>query len=84
MKVILYQLMGILHVSSATFSVFSALPELGVVIAGLVASSLIGIVYFLPPALIISLVKKFKVSAKIVRLTGFVRVSSFMARALNM
>jgi len=72
MKVVLYPLMGILHVSSVAFSVFSFSPELGVVIAGLFASSLIGMTYFLPLALILSFFKKFKVSAKILRLTGLI------------
>ncbi len=72
MKVVLYPLIGILQVSSAVFSVFSFSPELGVVIAGSVASSLIGVTYFLPLALILSFFKKFKVSAKIPRLTGLI------------
>jgi len=67
MKGVLYPLIGILHVSSAAFSVFSFIPELGIVVAGFIASSLIGMIYFVPTALIISLKKKFQVSAKIVR-----------------
>ena len=72
MKVILYPLIGILHVGSAAFLVFSFVPEFGVVVAGLIASSLIGIVYFLPFALILSFFKKFKVSDQLVRLLGLV------------
>ena len=82
MKVILYPLIGILHVSSVVFSIFSFLSELGVVIAGLVASSLIGIVYFLPTALIISLKKKFQVSVKIVRLMGLIWISNVLTLVL--
>jgi hypothetical protein len=78
MKVILYPLIGILHLSSTVFSVFSFIPELGVIVAGLIASSLIGIVYFLPIALILSILKKFKASAKIVLLMGFVWVGSLI------
>ena len=48
LKAALYPLIGILHLSSATYTVFGFNEELGVVMAGLVASSLIGIVYFSP------------------------------------
>ena len=82
MKVILYPLIGILHVSSAAFSVFSFIPELGVIVAGLIASSLMGIVYFLPTALIISLKKKFQVSVKIVRLMDLIWISSVLVLVL--
>ena len=47
-KVILYPLMGILRLSASTYMLFSFNVELGVVAAGLVASSLIGFVYFAP------------------------------------
>jgi len=78
MKGILYPLIGILHVSSAAFSIFYALPELGVVIAGILASSLIGIVYFLPIMLLLFFIKKFQVSIKIIRLTGYIWVGTFI------
>jgi len=77
-KVVLYPLMGILHLSSATFSIFSFNLELGIVMAGLVASTLIGVLYFLPAALLLSLVRKIKVSAKIIRLIGLIWAGSFM------
>jgi hypothetical protein len=44
----LYPLLGILNVSRLTYSLFSASPEFAVVMAGLVASSLIGLVYLTP------------------------------------
>ncbi|MBA7493014.1 hypothetical protein ES702_03569 [subsurface metagenome] len=78
MKVILYPLVGILHLSSAAFSVFNFSPELGVVVAGLIASSIIGVVYFLPLALILCLVKKFKVSANIFRSIGLIWVGNII------
>jgi hypothetical protein len=59
MKGILYPLIGILHVNSAAFSIFHALPELGIIIAGILTSSLIGIVYFLPIILLLFFIKKF-------------------------
>lgn len=61
MKIILYPLIGILHLSSSTYSVFSLYPELGVVIVGLVASSLIGIVYFSIPLMALwKVMKKYR------------------------
>jgi len=50
MKGALYPLIGILHLSSMTHSAFASSPELGIVVTGFVASSLIGIVYFTIPA----------------------------------
>ncbi|MEM3019475.1 MAG: carboxypeptidase regulatory-like domain-containing protein [Candidatus Bathyarchaeia archaeon] len=47
-KTVLYPLMGILHLSASTHGLFSFNNELGVIMAGLVASSLIGFVYFSP------------------------------------
>jgi len=59
MKGVLYPLIGILHLSSMAYSVFSFSPEFGVVVAGLVASSLIGVVYFTPPAtMILAIIKR--------------------------
>lgn len=51
MKIVLYPLMGILRSSAITYSLLSFAPELAIVVAGLVASSLIGLVYFTPIAL---------------------------------
>ncbi|MBM5804575.1 MAG: hypothetical protein FJZ49_00650 [Candidatus Verstraetearchaeota archaeon] len=48
MRVILQPLLDILRLSTATFSLFSFNSEVAVVMAGLVASALIGIVYFVP------------------------------------
>jgi hypothetical protein len=78
MTVVLYPLIGILHVSSVSFSIFYSLPELGVVIAGILASSFIGIVYFLPFILLLFFIKKFQVSIKIIRLMGYIWVGTFM------
>lgn len=82
LKVILYPLMGVLQLSSAVFSLFSFLPELGVVLAGLVASTLIAIVYILPWVLLLCLLKKFKLSVKSIRWMGLVWVGSLMSIAL--
>jgi hypothetical protein len=51
-KVILYPLLGILSVSTLAYSIFSSTPELGVLMAGLIASSLIGLVYLTPFTLV--------------------------------
>jgi hypothetical protein len=47
-RVLLYPLLGVLDISASTYSLFSASPEFAVVIAGLIASSLIGLVYLTP------------------------------------
>jgi len=51
MKILLYPLVGILHLSASAYATFSFNPELAVCMAGLVASGLIGVVYFSPFAL---------------------------------
>ena len=48
MRVILQPLLDILQVAASTFSLFGFNPEIGIVVAGLVASALIGLVYFMP------------------------------------
>jgi PKD repeat protein len=78
MKVVLYPLMGILQLSSATFSIFSFNQELGIVMAGLVASVLIGVFYFLPFALLLSLVRKIKISAKSMRIISLIWAGNVM------
>lgn len=66
-RVLLYPLLGILGVSAFTYSLFSGAPEFAVVMAGLVASSLIGLTYFTAPALVgmQALLRKRRISAKI-------------------
>jgi len=50
MRIILYPLIGILHLSAMTYGAVGFNPEVGVVAAGLVASTLLGIVYVTPAA----------------------------------
>jgi hypothetical protein len=65
MKFVLYPLIGILHLSALTYSVFNFNPELSIIMAGLIASSLIGIVYFTPLAVgYILLMKRLKIMPK--------------------
>ena len=52
MKGVLYPLMGILHLSTEAHSLFNFNSEVGIAMAGLVAGSLIGAVYFSPPTVI--------------------------------
>ena len=67
MKVFLYPLIGILHLSYNTFNIFGFIPELAIVLAGLVASSLMALVYITPGVLLISKFKKYKPSTQITR-----------------
>jgi len=66
-------------VSLAAFSVFNFISEFGVILAGLIASSLMGIIYFLPIAVILSLVIKFKVSTKVIHWMSLIWISSVLA-----
>ncbi|RLI02623.1 hypothetical protein DRO30_02315, partial [Candidatus Bathyarchaeota archaeon] len=56
MQVILYPLLGILHIVTLTYTVFSFNSEIGIIIAGLIAGILIGLIYFAPPTMLIMLV----------------------------
>jgi len=61
MRIILYPLIGILHLSLITYSAFSFSSEFGVIMAGLVASFLIGAVYFSPLATLLwALLRRFR------------------------
>ena len=51
-RVFLYPLLGVLGTSAFVYSALSASPEFAVIVAGLVASSLIGLVYLTLPAII--------------------------------
>ena len=83
MKIILYPLIGILHLSSSTYGVFSLYPELGVVIAGLVASSLIGIIYFSIPLMALWRITK-KYRRKLSKLRLFkIMVALWMASVVT-
>jgi M6 family metalloprotease-like protein len=53
LRAALYPLLGVLDLSSATYSVFRSFPELGITIAGIVASALIGLVYLTPVTLLL-------------------------------
>jgi len=61
MKVLLYPLIGILHLAAMTYNAFSFSHEMAVVMAGLVASALIGLVYFSPLAILaLALLRRYR------------------------
>jgi uncharacterized membrane protein len=65
MKGVLYPLVGILWVSSATFDLFRPYPELAALLSGLLASSLIGAIYIgLPFTLVLLRVKRLRDSRR--------------------
>jgi len=74
MKILLYPLIGILHLAATTYSLFSINPEFTVFVSGLVASSLIGIVYLAPWVLIPCLFKKLKIPAKALHVQSLIFV----------
>ncbi len=59
-RLILYPLVRTLQVASYAQSCFTAIPELGIVMAGLVASALIGILYLSPIVLVVYCVRRKK------------------------
>ena len=72
MRGVLYPLIGILKLSSLTFSATSAVPELAAFLSGLVASSLIGAVYLgLPLSLVRTKIRRLRGSGV---QSGLVRV----------
>jgi len=79
MKVVLYPLMGILHLSSMVNSIFSFSPEPAIVLSGLVASSLIGIVYLIPLLVILLRIKRIqKHVLKTMKLLAIILASSLI------
>ncbi len=61
MKILLYPLIGILHLAASTYSLFGLNREFAVITSGLIASSLIGFIYIGPFALIICIAKKVRI-----------------------
>jgi len=53
LRAVLYPLLGILELSSATYSVFQSAPEFAITIAGILASALIGLVYLTPISVVL-------------------------------
>jgi peptide/nickel transport system substrate-binding protein len=63
-KLALYPLLDILHLASSTYSLAASRPELAALMTGLVASTLIGLVYLALPMLAILWVKRDKIHPK--------------------
>jgi len=59
-RILLYPLMGALHLSSTVFNALSFTPELAVVAAGFTVSTLLGVFYLFPIAAIMLVVAKRK------------------------
>ena len=68
-KAVLYPLLGILHLTAAVYSAFSFAPELGMVASGVLASALIGLVYFAPLAACLVLPSK-RLRRRLTRIEG--------------
>ena len=73
-RALIYPLIGILNIAASAYAIFSFNTELGVTIAGLVASSLIGLAYHTPwiAALLIAIKKRRGFGFRIIYLTPFV------------
>lgn len=82
-KITLYPLIGILHVSSITYTVFGFSPEFGIIIAGFVACSLIALIYLLPPILAVSYFTKRRRLNRLTRVLGITWVISVLSMILG-
>jgi len=83
MKVILYPLIAILHLSSSIFYTFSNAPEVAIIVTGLTASSLIAAVYLLPPILLLNHLKKIRSVKNLNWLMVFIWFGSIMVILLS-
>jgi hypothetical protein len=72
MKILLYPLIGILHITATTYSLLSLFHEFAIVVSGLIASSLLGVIYIAPLALIIYIIKKVKVHPRTLRVGSII------------
>ncbi len=79
MKVLLYPLMGTLHLSAALYSLLSFLPELGIVLAGIVASALLAIIYLLPGMVLLCRYRRVTLSGRLLRWLGWVWWGSLLS-----
>ena len=87
MQAALYPLIGILTLSSSTFHAASAFPELAIILAGILASGLIGAFYLgLPLSLLRSKIKRLRgmgVGRSLERLLAGAVIASGLALALG-
>ena len=87
MQAVLYPLIGIMDMSYGTFRAFSAFPELAIVMAGVMASALLGALYLgLPVGLIRARVKRLratKMGSHLERILGVATMSSSLLLAIG-
>lgn len=57
-RLLLYPLIAALHITSTVFNTLSFSSELAVTVSGIVASTLIGAAYFIPPLMIVKVVTR--------------------------
>jgi len=82
-KYALYPLIGVLHVASAAYQPLSFSPEAGVIVAGLVASALIAIVYLTPITIASALLTRRAPSPKATKLATATWSASLIATCLG-
>lgn len=77
----IYPLVGILMVAEKAYALFSG--ELGAIIAGLSASSMIGTVYFVPLTLAVKRMRQYKLSLRVALITSGVVAFSILAGIIS-
>jgi len=70
-RAVLYPLLGILYLTAVVYSALSFAPELGVIVSGVLASALIGLVYVTPLATCLVLPSK-RLRKRLMRIKGMV------------
>lgn len=80
-RIILYPLLGVLDISTLAYSIFSYSPEFAVSVAGLVASSMVGLVYLITPTLIVvkTIVKRRRIRIATVAKYSFILLAVALA-----
>ncbi len=79
MKIGLYPLIGALEVSYGAYQLLRFSPELAIVAAGLVASTLIGLFYFAPAVLAVCVARRLRPPKKLLLASSLVWVGSAIA-----
>jgi hypothetical protein len=82
MKGVLYPLISVLQVSESLFTAFSFSAELGVVMAGFVASALLAAIYLAPIAVVLSHLRKYRPSRTVIMAMGLIWLASLTAIGL--
>jgi streptogramin lyase len=78
-RVLLYPLMGVLHLASSSYTVVEFQPELAALTAGLVAGSLIGLVYLTLPAFSVLWLSRKRIDARTKRRAASLIMTSLAA-----